>query len=203
MSSSSPPWSLCTIIPDPSQAPRTCCHLPWHELVTPSTTQAPSPTLQRCRPRTILELATLSSSPSPRRCQPRTIPKPTMLSNHVFLGLTMPSSSLSPRCCHSCDDPEPVTPSTSRHPWAHNVIILPWACAVTEPTTLHCIFFYVILGQKILNLLHCFDMLHCNITFICYIATLLWYATHCYIAFVLLHSDIYGCRLHCTITKVD
>jgi hypothetical protein len=70
--------------------------------------------------------------------------------------------------------PEPVMLSNSHRPWAHNVVILP------EPARLHSIFFCHF-GPTNPN----FDMLHCHIALICYIAILLWYATlllFCYIS---------------------
>jgi hypothetical protein len=162
----------------------TCHHLPWPNPVMPSTTQA-LPQAYDAIPKS----ATTSSSPSPRRCAPYAIPELMTPMTHAILRPAAPSASLSLRGL------EPVMPSNPRRPWACNVVILP------NPTRLHCIFFFVILGLQILILicyiafvlLHCFDVLHCHIAFIYYIAfnmshcfdmlhcfwyaALLWYAT--------------------------
>jgi hypothetical protein len=104
---------------------------------------------------------------SPQHRRPRAVPGPATPSSspstwhhrpHNVLVLTMPSAP--------------------HHPWVRNDVVLP------EPATLQCIFFYVILGLQILNLI-CYIatllwyatlLLFCCIALICYIVTLLWYA---------------------------
>jgi hypothetical protein len=130
---------------------------------------------------------------------------------HAVLKPAVPSSSLSPRCLRPHDAPEPMMPSNPRRPWAHNVVILP------EPARVqYCLFFFVILGLQILILI-CYIatllwyatlLLFYCIVLMCYIATLLWYATLlliccialiCYIAFVLLHCID---MIHCHIALI-
>jgi hypothetical protein len=121
-----------------------------------------------------------------------------------FPGPIALSSSMSPR--HT----KFVMPSNPHHPWARNAIILP------KPTRLHCIFFIVILGLWILILI-CYIatllwyatlLLFCCIALMCYLAKLLWYATLsvtnrialiCCIAFFMLHCFD---MLHCHIALI-
>jgi hypothetical protein len=182
-----------------------CCHLPRPESVTPSTTQASSPSLW-CRSHAHNNVI---------------LPKPVTLCtlrhswarDAVYLRrpwAAAPSSSPCPQRHHPRDVPELVTPSNPHRPWARKAIVLP------KPAMLHCIFFFVILGLQILIFI-CYIatllryatlLLCCCIALICYIATLLWYITLplicrialiCYIAFDMLH--IFD-MLHCHITLI-
>jgi hypothetical protein len=104
----------------------------------------------------------------PQHCRPRVVPE--FASMHHFL-LEHTSSLIS------------MLMYASLQCWCGNVLALVLLGAMANLLLGYCVFFYVILGIQILNL-------------ICYIITLLWYATHCYIAFVLLHCfDILHCHI--------
>jgi hypothetical protein len=187
--SSSPPRSLCTIVPDHGWGPYAPpSSLP--KLVTLSTTQALSPS-PRCHSQAHNNVIFL---------EPVTLCTPCCswarhADDHAIPGPIVSSSSSSSRCL------EPVTPSNLRHPWARNTVVLP------KPTRLHCIFFFVILGLQILILI-CYIatlLLFCCIALMCYITTLISYTTlpltcHitliCYIAFDTLHCfDMLHCHI--------
>jgi hypothetical protein len=96
---------------------------------------------------------------SPWHCAPGAVLEPATSWTHAVPGPVAPSSSLSLRCHRPHDALELATSPNPRYPWARNAVILP------KPARLqYCIFFFVILGLQIMIL-------------ICYIATLLWYAT--------------------------
>jgi hypothetical protein len=153
------------------------------------------------------------------------LPNPTMLCTRRRSQAC--DTILGPQHCHparACDVVEPLTPSNPQCPQAHNAVILPkparlqycifffvilglqiliLICYIAFNMShcfdmLHCFWYAALLSYATLP--HCFDMLHCfcSTAFLLYVATLLWYATHCYIAFVLLHSDLYECILHCS-----
>jgi hypothetical protein len=138
----------------------------------------------------------------------------------IFLfGLRATNTTLcTPRRSWACDTDDP------HHPCVHRAIVLPKPATfgarnvviLPKPARLHCIFFFVILGLKILILI-CYIatllwyaallMFYC-IALICYIATLLWYATlshffdmlHCFCSTALLWcATLSHCfdMLHC------
>jgi hypothetical protein len=175
MPSSSPPRNLHAVVPVHGRAPLRVAIFP-----DPSWWCHP----QACD--AVLEPAKMLSSPRPWRCAPHAIPKPTMLPSRAIPGPAALSSSPSPgrHCEH--DVLEPGTSSIPRPPRATNATcifsLLFWAYKSW--------FWYAIL------------LLFCCIALICYIVILFRYATHCYIAFVLLHSDLYECILHYSMMKV-
>jgi hypothetical protein len=130
----------------------------------PSTTQAPSPT-----PR--------------RRSWARNnivLPEPATLCTWCHSWAHDAVDPRHPWACSAVVLPEPTMPLNLRCPWSHNVVVLP------KPARLqYCIFFFVILGLKILILIYYIAtllwystlLLFCYIALMCYIATFLWYAT--------------------------
>jgi hypothetical protein len=158
--------------------------------IVPDHGRGPYMSASSTQPEPVVPSTTHASSPSPQRrsrAQNNVIlPEPVMLMAHAVPRSTVLPSSLSLR------HPEPTTPSNLCHPWVHNVVVL------MKPTRLHCIFFFAILGLQILIL-------------ICYIATLLWYATlshffdmiHCFCSAALLWcATLSHCfdMLHCHIS---
>jgi hypothetical protein len=84
---------------------------------------------------------------------------------------------------------EPMTQSTPCRPWARNTIVLH---ELVPFPSLQCYIVYFSMSFWAYKywiwyatLPHCFDMLHC----FCFVA-LLWYATHCYNCFDMLHIVI-------------
>jgi hypothetical protein len=200
MPSLSPPWSLHTIIESsseplrrhsqPRSSPFTHCHLPRPESETSSTTQASSPN-PRCHFRAhnnvvLPEPVTLCTwrcsrardaiDPCrPRACSTVVLPKPMM--------------PLSPRCpiSHNTVEPAPsLSPQRRRPPQARKAILYIFLCHF-GPTNfdfdmLHC--HVASICYIAFVLLHFFDVLHCHIALICYIA---FNMSHC---FDMLHCHI-------------
>jgi hypothetical protein len=174
-------------------------------------------------PCTIPGTTTPSSSPSPWCQRPHTIPGPARLLSTLSTWCRCPSardaviptplSSPSLRCHRLHAIPELATLSSSPSPQCY-IVYFPCHFGPTNPEIdmLHC--HIALICYIAFFLLHCFYMLLCPIALTYYIdfvplhffdmliAALLWYATHCYIAFVLLHFDLYECILHCSMTKV-
>jgi hypothetical protein len=98
----------------------------------------------------------------------------------------------SPHHCRPTQSPRVIIPDLGRalrmrchlpQPWSNDPVgVVPEPAMPSTPR--HSLYiFYVIVGLQILN-------------FICYIATLLWYTTHWYIAFVLLNCfDLLHCHI--------
>jgi hypothetical protein len=180
--------------------------------MTPSTTQAPTPS-----PRCHFWARNNVVFPEPmmlctmHRSWARDAVDPHRPQAHHVVVLPEPATPSSPWCPRAHDAIEPD------HPLARNVIIL------TKPTRLHCIFCHfgptnldfdmlhchiALICYIAFVLLHCFDVLHCHIALICDIATLLWYAILIliccialifYIAFILLYCFD---MLHCHIAMI-
>jgi hypothetical protein len=130
-------------------------------------------------PKPVTSSTTHELSPSPRRCSLAhntiVLPKPMTPSICSILGPANPSSSQTPWRPRARDAIKTVPP-----------LILQRRCP-SRARNVHCIFFFVILGLQIL-------------IFICYIATLLWYATlllfYC-ISMICYIATYYFCLLHC------
>jgi hypothetical protein len=180
-------------VPDHGRAPYMCRHHPRPKAVTPSTTQAPSPSPWQSWPHTVLEPTTLSSSMSLWCCAPRTIPETMTPSSlwHSRAGyvVVLPehvTTSQSPRCYRPHTFPEPSMLSSAPSPQCYIVYFLChfWP---TNPEfdVLHCHIAFICYIAFVL--LHCFDMLYCHITLIWYIAFVLMYCfdmLNCHIALI-------------------
>jgi hypothetical protein len=177
--SSSPPLSHRTIVPDPGRALHTHCHLPrpWADDAIDHTGIVPKPmtplthtvvSKQHRPPYAILEPATPSFSSSPWR--PRA---------HDAID---PAPLLSLWCCQPRAVPWPMMSSTPRRPWARNAIFLPepgtpstpWrprardvVDPIPSPSTQHYIVYFSMSFWTYISwiwyatLSHCFDMLPC------------------------------------------
>jgi hypothetical protein len=158
---SSPPWTLCTNVPDHGQGPFMHRHLPRPKLVTPSTMQAPSPCPWCCS----------------QACYNNVQPMPAMFCSQRCSRACDAVDPCHPRAHSTVVLPEPVTSLNPRRLWARNTIVLP------EPARLHSIFFLCHFGPTNPD----FDMLHCHIALICYFAFILLHCfdvLHCHIALI-------------------
>jgi hypothetical protein len=162
--SSSPPRSLHAVIESSPEPPRRrfrprsspfmCRHLPRPEPVTPSTTQASSPSLrchsQACNTVVLPELMTMCT---PRRSRAHDAINPCRPWAHNAAVLPEPVMSSSLRCPRACDTIKPMSslsPQRCRPPQACNATLYIFLChfGPTNPD---------------------FNMLHCHIALICYI----------------------------------
>jgi hypothetical protein len=151
-----------------------------------------------CRSRLRLRPLCVTIFPDPSRCRRRQRrPHPQAWAHNVY--------SLQHRRSHAI--PEPATPSSS--PWPQGCIVYfylsfwaykSWFWYATLPhcfDMLHC--HIALICYIAFLLLHCFDMLHCHIALICYTVTFLRYTTlllfssialMCYIATLLWYGTL-------------
>jgi hypothetical protein len=185
--SSRPPRSLRTIIPDRGRGLFTCHHLPRPEPVTRSTMQALSLSLRRhswAHNNVILpEPTTLCTPHHSRACDTVNPCYPQAPSAFVLPEPVTPSSPWCPRACDVVEPASSLSPQCRCPPWAHKATLYIFLChfGPTNPNfdMLHC---HIVLICYI-----AFVLLHCHIALICYIATLLWCTTlllFCCIAFI-------------------
>jgi hypothetical protein len=198
MPSLTPPWSLRPLIESSQQPP--------HRRSQPRS----SPFTSRHQPRSrrpqahdvILEPTTTLSSPSPWCCAPDAVSEPATPSTHTVLGPSVSLSSLSPRRPRAHDAVK-LMPSLSplRHhsPQARKATILYIFLCHFGPTNpdfdmLHC--HIALICYIAFVLLHYYDVLHCHIALICHITFNMLHcfdllhchiALICYIAFDMLH----------------
>jgi hypothetical protein len=213
----SPPWSRAVIkfSPEPPRhrsrpqsSPFTCRHLPRLKPVMSSTTQAPSPS-----PRRRSWACNNIVLPEPRRCALDIVPKPVMPLTHSTVVLPEAAMSLSPWCPRARDAVEPAPSLSLQHrrpPQSRKATLYIFLCHFwpTNPDfdMLHC--HIDLICYIAFVLLHCFNVLHCHIALICYIAfnmSQCFDMLHChislicYIPFDMLH---YFDMLHCHIALI-
>jgi hypothetical protein len=170
-------------------------HLPQPKSVTQSTMPVPSPCLRRYS----------------WACNNVVLPEPVMPAPGLQRcrpprahDVIIPATSQSPWCHWTCALPEPATPSSSMSPATLYVYFFLCHFEPTNPDfdMLHChitLIYYIAFV-----LLHCFDMLHCHIALICYMLHC-FDMLHCHIALICyIASDILLCfdMLHCHITLI-
>jgi hypothetical protein len=151
---------------------------------------------------------------SPQRCALDAVLEPAMLSTCTVPRPIVSSSSPNPQCPRARDVVEPVpslSPQRHRPPQARKTIILYIFLCYFGPTNLdfdmlHC--HIALICYIAFVLLHCFDVLHCHIALICYIAFNMSHcfdmlhchiALTCYIAFDMPHCFD---MLHCHIVLI-
>jgi hypothetical protein len=161
------PWASAPSFPTTVEA-LTCRHLPRHEPVAPSTTQAPSPSprrYSRARNNIVLPEPTMLCTPRRSRARDANDPRPPQVHSAIVLpdpvmsrarNVVVPVPFLSPQC--------------RRPPLARKatLYIFLYHFGPTNPD---------------------FDMLHCHIALICYIAFVLLHCfdtLHCIFFFVIL-----------------
>jgi hypothetical protein len=178
---SSPLRSLHAIVPDHSDV---VDHLPRPEPVMPSTTQVLSPSPQRhSRARNNITLPKPATQCTWRHSQAYDIVDLCCPRAYNTVVLPEPVMLQSSRRRRTRAVPGPIT-QCCRPPQARKAAILYiFLCHFGHCfDMLHCFWFAALLWYATLP--HCVDMLHCfsSTSLLWYAATLLWYATHCYIA---------------------